>query len=184
MSSTRFAALALAALALGAAGCGGSKKSSSQTEAATTSASQTQTTTTPTSTSTTTNTVTPPGGAEGTAFVAKADLICHRVNIKRASTRITTAATIVRLVPQLAAYERAAYAELGKLTPPAAMVDDWKKLVSAAETYARDSGKVATSLQARNLKLAGSQLASASTAQSHMLAIAKRNGFTDCAQAS
>jgi len=172
MTRTSIAALLFVTSALITAGCGGSSTKSS-------------------STGTTQATNSSVGGSSaGTTpltrseLIAKADAICYRVNAERSSNRIRSNQSIVTSVPRLAAYEQKAYAELGRLVPPASIAGEWKQLVAAATALAADTKKVGEYAQAGNSSGAGGSLAASNLDIQKMIAVAHRNGFKDCAQFS
>ncbi len=116
-------ALALLTLALASAGCGES------------------------TTKTTTVIVTPPRKpltrAEK-AQLARASAICKRIDARHSSLKLNTRPAIVRELPRFASYQRAALAELIKLTPPASIAHDWREFTAAAQTLASDTTRLAT----------------------------------------
>lgn len=172
MLRTRLAALVLVTSALLAAvGCGGSAKPSSRTV---TSAGQR-----------------PPAGMEAggqaksltrSGLIARADLICRRVNAKRLSIKIRSTQDYARFLPSLARYERAAYAELGNLSPPVAMMNDWRQIVSDAQTLAVNTAKIGEYTASNNPRAAQATGATTTKIEERMLATAKRDGFVDCSQ--
>jgi hypothetical protein len=117
-------------------------------------------------------------------FIAKADAICGRVNARRASTHIRTHQDFVRLIPPLAAYEQTAITELGKLTAPASMANDWRQIVAGDQTITNDTAKLGEYETSKNFAAARALIATSSQAQVQMMATAKRDGFSDCAQLS
>jgi hypothetical protein len=153
MSRTGLTALTLVATALTASGCGGSTKSSESTEPLT-----------------------------HVEFVAKADVICGRVNAERASTPMKSRQDFERILPRIAADEQTAVAELDKLTPPASMAADWKQIVTADRTLAGYTGRYGQYLASDNNRAARALLQAAGSVQRPMVATAKRDGFNDCTQ--
>jgi hypothetical protein len=117
-----------------------------------------------------------------TELIAKADAICGRLNARLASSPIKSVADFARIVPRLAAYERAAFAELGRLLPPASMASDWRQIVAGGQTIASYTAKLGEYAKANNLKGAGPLYPASRKVQQKTLAIAKRDGFKDCAE--
>jgi hypothetical protein len=183
MLHTQIAALALAATALAVSGCGGSSKTVSTTTAAAVST----TATTSTATTGTATTSTPATTAAGkpltrTELIAKTDAICARITAKRSSTKFTEAKDYAHLVPPLAAYEQAEAAELIKLTPPASMAGEWKQIASRVQTVANDTATIGHDILTNQDSAGGALLTKTTAILVQMNAIAKRDGFTSCAQ--
>jgi hypothetical protein len=176
MLHTQLAALALAAITLVASGCGGSSKTESTTTAAavSTAATSTATTSTPATAE--------PGKLTRAELIAKTDAICARINAKRSSTKFTKEQDYARLVPPLAAYEQAAAAELSKLTPPASMANEWQQIASRVQTVANDTATVGHDIVTKQDNAGGALLTKLTNILLQMNAIAKREGFTSCAQ--
>jgi hypothetical protein len=115
-------------------------------------------------------------------LLAKADAICRRINKKLSSTTIKTQQDIARIAPQLATYEQEGLAELSKLIPPASMANDWKMIITGAQTLADNTAKLGEYVKSKDLKTARALITETSKVQQRTVAIAKRNGFKDCAQ--
>jgi hypothetical protein len=181
MSHTRLAAVALTATTLAASGCGGSTTKSQSANSTNAGTSAGQPATTPQ----------PPTRAEAPArgprltraeLIAKADAICARLNRQAGSVRNTSLRGVGSTAPLVAGYFRAAFAELRRLTPPAAMARDWKAIVSDIQPVAGEvviMGKYASDNDPASTAKVESRIA---RVQLHRIAIAKRNGFRDCAE--
>lgn len=119
-------------------------------------------------------------------LIAKADAICRRVNarLSSANNTIKTQQDIARVAPKLSAFEQAALAEMSKLVPPAALAEDWKVIVTGAQTLADNTAKLGEYAGSNNLKAARTLIATSQKVQQRMLATAKRDGFKDCSQAA
>jgi hypothetical protein len=165
------AALALAATTLAVSGCGGSSKTeSSKTPAAT-------------GTPATTAAVTAePGKLARTELIAKAEAICARINAKRSSTTIRTHRDYGRLLPSLGAYERAAAAEMSKLTPPASIANDWKQIVAGAHTIAESIVKLGKDSASNNSRAGQAILSELTTVRQQISSIAHRQSLKECAR--
>ncbi len=169
MQRTRFSALALTAVTLAAAGCGGSQETKSHGGASTRSSSTT-------------------GQAGATrsvsaGFIARADAICARTNAELYASPVTKAQGYAIVAPQYAVYFRTETAELSKLTPPTPMANDWRQIVGGFQMVSEDLAKVGENLQKHAAKAAGSLFTAANTTREHIIAIAARDGFKDCARA-
>lgn len=177
MQHTRLAALALAAAILTVSGCGGSSKTSSTTTAASTTAPATTASTT-TATSTKTATGPPLTRIE---LIAKAEPICARANAELNSTTIKSRAELARALPQAAAYDQVEATELSNLVPPASMASDWKQIIAGLQTFGDDTDKAGEDLESGSSEAAGSVYAAAKKGHEQLVAIAKRDGFKQCA---
>jgi hypothetical protein len=112
----------------------------------------------------------------------RGDAICHKVSKKLSSTTIKTEKDFVRELPKLAGYEQEGLAALSKLIPPARMAEDWKMIVAGAQTLADDIAKLGEDAKAKHLKAARKLVTEIGKVQQRTRAIAKRDGFKDCAQ--
>jgi hypothetical protein len=129
------------------------------------------------------------GSSKGTALssaelIAKADAICAHVHAEYHANGYTTTQSIARLAPRVASDEQVGVAELRRLIPPASMASDWKELVDNAETVADDTSKLGRYAKEDNLKAATSLFTVDRQREQQALAIAARDGFRQCAQAS
>jgi hypothetical protein len=165
--------LALAATMLAASGCGGATKSTSQRAAPAR-----------TESSTATESSSRTGPLTRAELIAAADLICRRVNAKHAATTFSSRASLARLLPMLAAYQQEADSAMRKLTPPASMAKSWKEMVADATTFTTAMAKLGEYVKANNVKGGYSVSHAGARANERLLAIAKREGFTDCARNS
>jgi hypothetical protein len=182
MSHVRPLALALAATTLAIGGCGGSsaKSKSPVTANAQTSAGQPAGTQ---QSSTRTEASTAAGGLSRAGLIAKADAICRQLNRQAASIRTRTLQDIGRTAPELSGYYRTALVELRKLTPPAAMASDWNAMLADIQPLANEimtQGRFATDNDGASTGRVEQKIGSI---QLRRFTIAKRNGFTDCAEA-
>lgn len=115
-------------------------------------------------------------------LIAKADVVCRRINHKLSSVTIKSQQDIARVAPKLAAYEQEALSDLAKLVPPTALANDWKEIVAGAQTLADNVAKLGEYAKSNNIKAARPLIASSSKIQEHIQAIAKRDGFQDCSK--
>jgi hypothetical protein len=166
--------LALSALAI--AGCGGGSK--------TTSTAASTATTTPTSSiasSGTTVTLAAGKPLSTAQWIAAGDAICAHANLKLSSVKIRTAQDFARLLPQAAAYDRAEISELRKLVPPTADRADWQQIIADLEKFTEYTDDVAQEMRFDNVPEARQALAAGSATRAALAAIAKRDGFIECA---
>lgn len=168
------AASALIVVALVASGCGGSKARSTASKAA------------PQPSQRSTSPVAQPSGQPLSRgeLVARGDAICSKVNAKRESLKYRSINDYSTLLPVLAAYERTAADELGKLTAPQSMANDWQQIVTTSQLIAGDIARVAQFSDAHNLAAANRLIAAATVAQRQMAVVASRNGFKACGRIS
>jgi hypothetical protein len=173
------AAVVLAGLAIAASGCGGSAKSSSQgtTSAPASTSAQTSTSAQATTASGSTK---PAPQLTRAQLIEKGDAICYRLNARRSSITISNAGQYEHEIPALAAYERAAAAEMSALTPPPAMASAWRQIVAGARAIAEVTGRSSTFAEAG--KEAHALDAAFGKATEQMTSAAKREGFKDCAR--
>lgn len=113
-------------------------------------------------------------------LLSRADAICARINKKLSATNIKSQQDIVRIAPQLAADEQQGLAELNKLIPPASMANDWKTIITGAQTLADSTAKLGEDVKAKDLKAARTVISEANKVQQRTVAVAKRDGFKDC----
>lgn len=132
MLSTYFAALTCALAALAASGCGKSGSSASTSSSSTTATAAATTSSLPSiPTQPVSDPTTPPESRS--AYVAKMNAICLALSARRTKVGIATPAEVWRVGTALAAYERSAtIPQMEKLSPPASLVSDWKKIIDAA----------------------------------------------------
>jgi hypothetical protein len=115
-------------------------------------------------------------------LISQADAICKRVNAKLKASKISSKQDIARVVPQLAAYEQQALADLGKLVPPASMANDWKTIVAGAQTLADNTAKLGEYAKENKLKAARGLITTSEKVQRQVQATAKRDGFKECSE--
>lgn len=117
-------------------------------------------------------------------LIAKADIICKRIDdkLKSSNNTIKSQQDIARIVPKLASFEQSALAELSKLEPPASLANDWKTIIAGAQTLADNTAKLGEYAKANNLKAARHLIQASEKVQQQTLATAKRDGFKQCSQ--
>jgi ABC-type transport system substrate-binding protein len=180
MLRTQFAAMTLAMTALAASGCGGSSKSGSTTTAVATSTATTAVTTPlPPVTAVKVATGTPLAHAQ---FIAKADAICARANVKRATINVVNKSEYARELPQAAIYDATETDELSKLVPPAALAHDWAQIVGDFRLFTEYTDTVARYAQANKLNAGVSVIQTAERIHRRLAKIAARDGLTHCAR--
>lgn len=112
-------------------------------------------------------------------LIAKAEAICVRANAKLKLLERTKAATGLL---EAGEYEQTATVELGKLTPPASMASDWREIVAADQTLARDTVKYAEYNKLHNRRELRLLIRAAGEVDHPMSATAKRDGLNECAE--
>jgi hypothetical protein len=157
MKKLALLALALATVTLAVAGCGSGTANSTASTAATapstaptsSQAAPTSSQTTPTSSqtapSTAPTTATPAPSAKPKGPVAiRADAICGRRNreLVAATSKTPSLPGVAKVGRRRIAIERAELAELGKLSPPAAIARDWREFIAAARRAVQDLAQV------------------------------------------
>jgi hypothetical protein len=117
-------------------------------------------------------------------LTVKANAICRTVTARLAKSTIKTRQDVARVAPELAAFEQTALGQLSKLVPPAGLANDWKQIVTDAQTLAENTARLGEYAKANNLKgsTAKSLITSSQATQQQMTATAKRDGLKDCAQ--
>jgi hypothetical protein len=119
-------------------------------------------------------------------LMSRANAICRSVKAKlEAASKGQSANTprqIERLTAKISGFEQTALAELGKLVPPRALEDDWKRFVAGAGMLAEDIAKVGEYAAAKNATAARQAIASAESTQKQLAVVAGRMGLKDCEQ--
>lgn len=175
MHSVRVAVVALSTVAsFAAVGCGGQESSSKG-------ASGRSTAVVPHSSPPAS--VPPPSGRPLTRaeLIAQGDAICRRVNLKRSTIRLETSRDYAQLLP-FAAYQRTALAQMRNLIPPASMATNWSKILADTQTVAEAMAGVGAAGLANQAAELSSQARRGGKALYEAQAIAKREGFKDCAR--
>jgi hypothetical protein len=157
-----FTALAILA-ALMAAGCGGG---SSKTEPSGSSR--------------------PPGESVTVArLIAQADPICRRLNVElAAAARARSSVALATSALRNAALERTAVAELSKLTPPAALAQDWRQILEYRRTLAEELVKLGGYAKANDTQAIKALAVSKKRVHKQLFEIARRDGFAHCSRVS
>jgi exosome complex RNA-binding protein Csl4 len=172
------AALALATTALAASGCGGSSSKTASTAAAASSGITTQA-------STQTAAKTESGKQLTSAqLIAAGDVICARLNAQLEATHIRANRELAVVLPQAAAHEQAAAAELAGLVPPTTMARDWQLVVTEMRRASEDSVKLGDYVRTKNIRTGkGTPLvAEINVALQRVGRTARRDGFKQCSK--
>jgi hypothetical protein len=114
-------------------------------------------------------------------LIGRADAICRRVNLKRASIRLETRRDYAQLLP-LATYERTALEQMQGLTPPAVMAASWKKILAGTLTAVDSIDAIAQAGLANERNEMERQSRIGGKALLKTYALAKHEGFRDCAR--
>jgi hypothetical protein len=175
-------ALAVTAGALAVAGCGGSSKGAATSAASTpSSSSSTQATTVAQVPPTTTIAIASGTPLSRTAWIAKADAICAHANTKIEANTIKSTQEFATILPQVALYDKTEAAELSQLVPPPSKTNDWKQIVDGLQLFGEYTSRVAEYAQAKNFAAAQPITLQGEKTHKQFVAIAKRDGFKDCA---
>jgi hypothetical protein len=185
MPREQLAALVLATTALAAAGCGSSSKSGSATTAASTAAPSTTVATTTTSNRLPPAVTVPVASGKPLTraqWLAKGDAICAHLFKELKPLSIKGTEELPRVLPQAAAYERAAVAELAKLVPPASKARHWQTILRTTLRSAEAEAKLAE-YGKLGAAITKSPVATAMIAlQKHLGEMAKHEGFKVCSR--
>lgn len=132
---------------------------------------------------TTLGTVSGCGGSSGLSrsqLIAKADPICRQANQALRTSKISFQ-NVAQVGPSVAAAQRQASIELSKLTPPSAMADDWKTIVTSWRTAAESLLRFGEAAKAKDTQGELSAEKGFTEAQHARTTPAIRDGFHDCA---
>jgi hypothetical protein len=121
-------------------------------------------------------------------MISSADAICKGVNARRtaANTHVGAVASqaalpkVAAVAAGLAAYERNAVVELRKLTAPASLAQDWRKILAGAEKLAGNTTKLGEEAKAKNLKGVEGLIHEDQQSEKELIAIATTAGFKHC----
>lgn len=117
-------------------------------------------------------------------MTVKANAICAQLRAKFAAINSTPRATFVQLAPQLASYQTRASAEMSDLVPPTAVAHDWQQITSYTQTLANNIAKLGEYEQAKELPAARAVLFASRKVDDQLIAIARSDGFVECARIS
>lgn len=117
-------------------------------------------------------------------LIARADAICRRLNTKIAAHKPANLglAEIARGAPRNAAFEKTALEELRKLTPPASMARDWRRMIAYRILLMEELvelGRYAKAKDARGIK---TLTASKKRLHGKLFTTATHGGFKVCPQ--
>jgi hypothetical protein len=171
MLHAQLTALVLAAATFAASGCGGS---SNTTSTASTSAEQT-----PTTAAQTQPVYTGPRLTRA-ELIAKADLICARVNAVRASNKITSKQSLAESAAKLSGAEQIALEEMSKLTPPVSLESTWNSMITGYKATATDIAKIKQAVSDGDTHEIRPLLTRSTVALHQTITEAKSAGFKDC----
>jgi hypothetical protein len=117
-------------------------------------------------------------------LIATADAICGRFNTEIATTKPAGvgASELARSAPVNASLEQAALRELSKLTPPASLAGDWRRVIADRRTLAEELVKLGRYAKANNAAGIRALVVSKKAMHRELLKTATRAGFADCAR--
>lgn len=128
--------------------------------------------------------------AARTHFVAEADPICKPIGEERAAinselrrakeSASKQLAILARTAPGVAADERRAVERLSTLKAPSSLEHEWQTMLAGMRELADDSQEIVADARAKNLNGVHSIDASGREIESHVAAIADRDGFKYC----
>ena len=182
MSPTRLAALVLSALTLAVSGCGGSgaTTTTATSGSAANSSATTSNATTGNAVTATTGTSTTSTPLSRTALTTTANAICKRLHAQLQRLSQGKTPSLDQIYSRAAAYEQTGLAKLRKLSPPADLATDWNQILTAVSTLVADSTKYAQASKAKNPGAASSVSESYDSIKRPAVAVAMRDGLTEC----
>lgn len=170
----RLPVLLLSTVAL-MAGCGASSKDAPVTSAVSTAPGGASTQTTSSSTPTVAH------GASASHMIAAADAICSRLNTALAGDKRTVSvAALAGALAQLARVEQAAVGELAKLHAPAALADDWRRIMADRRKLASNLSDLSRDAERQESTGFPVVYASNKAVEQELLATGRRAGFKSC----
>jgi len=109
--------------------------------------------------------------------------ICKRLNTEIEIGKVSnlSSTNLARIATRRVAFERAALAELSKLTPPVSIESAWRQFLTLRATVVEDLEKLKDDALANNTAGQKEVLISSATIEQRMLAPAKRSGVKTCA---
>jgi hypothetical protein len=121
-------------------------------------------------------------------LIAQADAICKPLNARRKAANkqvgaVTSAATlpkVAQIAPLLAAFERNAVAELRKLSAPATLAENWRKIVAGLQQLADNTAQLGVYAKASNLKEVEGVIHKSQQKERELITIATTAGFAHC----
>lgn len=180
MPYRNLAALALAATTLAAMGCGGS--SSSTTAKSSSTAAQTNAVQSALARASGPVRIGHSKPLSRAEFIAEADKVCKRLNHSAHAVQTSTLRSVGTTAARLAQYYRVALNEFARLTPPNELIATWTSIVTEIQAMPHailTRGQFALANDPHSTVQAESQI---TKLQLSRLALAKRNGFSDCAE--
>jgi hypothetical protein len=117
-------------------------------------------------------------------LIAQADPICRRLNVELAAASRASHVAIATSALRHAALERAAVAELSKLTPPASLANDWRQIIKYRRTLAEELVKLGGYAKANDTQKVKALAVSKTRVHKKLFEIAKRDGFEHCSRVS
>lgn len=167
MLHSHLMALVLVGLTVVISGCGGSAKTGTSTSATL-------------STPSTSATSTAPASDSRAVFIAHAEPICARLNAQLDAANVKTQADLIRVLSQAAVYEQAELEELKKLTPPASIADDWRRMLAYTHVWSINSAKAGNAAKAKDFKASAALVSKTTAIEERLATVAKHSGFKQC----
>jgi len=129
----------------------------------------------------------PPSDTKASAaLIAKADAICKRLDahLIAAPPGHLDLSAIARSAPHNAELERHVVASLSKLIPPVTMTHDWAQIIAYRRTLTEELLKLGRAAKAGDRAAVEALGASKKRVHEGLYALATRDGFKSCAEAT
>lgn len=115
-------------------------------------------------------------------LVARGEAICKHLNDQLFANGLRNKQELVSFTKRTALFKWTAANELAKLNPPPRLTADWRLIVAGARASAEDTAKYGELIATHHTTAASRLFTSASRTQQRAFAVAKRDGFVECAQ--
>jgi hypothetical protein len=114
-------------------------------------------------------------------LVSRADAICTEVHTKmKTAGSASSPKQFVHLARKLAGFQQQELEQMQKLTPPASLASDWKKILESAEEITEHVGTLSTDVETKKDKQASEALKQISAIQQRVAVVVRRDGLTSC----
>jgi hypothetical protein len=113
-------------------------------------------------------------------LVHKADAVCRGVAEKRDRAYLKGIQKYVQVMSPLVSFERAAFARLAKLAPPAPMAEEWHQLLAIDHRVADDRARAITYAKAGQFALVDKEIVSLTQEEEQAAQIGQSDGFSYC----
>jgi hypothetical protein len=122
--------------------------------------------------------------AQRSPLIAQADSICKQLNTEFAAHKPASDGLpeIARVSPDRAVLEQRTVRELAALTPPTSLAHDWQQIIGYRQTLAKELAELGRYAKTNDMVAVRRLEASKKVQHKKLFTVARRNGFTDCAQ--